>query len=37
LLLTDQDSILIFEDVAADKYRDVKDYFLKLQKKQQLF
>jgi CBS domain-containing protein len=34
LLLTDQDeSILIFEDVAADKYRDVKDYFLKLQKK----
>jgi CBS domain-containing protein len=33
LLLTDQDSILIFEDVAADKYRDVKDYFLKLSKK----
>lgn len=33
LLLTDQDSILIFEDVAADKYRDVKDYFLKLAKK----
>lgn len=33
LLLTDQDSILIFEDVAADKYRDVKDYFLKLGKK----
>ena len=30
LLLTDQDSILIFEDVTADKYRDVKDYFLKL-------
>lgn len=30
LLLTDQDSILVFEDVAADKYRDVKDYFLKL-------
>ena len=28
LLLTDQDSILIFEDVAADKYRDVKDYFI---------
>lgn len=33
LLLTDQDSILIFEDVAPDKYRDVKDYFLKLGKK----
>lgn len=30
LLLTDQDSMLIFEDVAQDKYRDVKDYFLKL-------
>lgn len=33
LLLTDQDSILIFEDVTADKYRDVKDYFLKLGKR----
>lgn len=33
LLLTDQDSILIFEDVAADKYRDVKDYFIKLSKR----
>ena len=33
LLLTDQDSILVFEDVAAEKYRDVKDYFLKLAKK----
>lgn len=33
LLLTDQDHILIFEDVASDKYRDVKDYFLKLAKK----
>ena len=33
LLLTDQDSILVFEDVPADKYRDVKDYFLKLAKK----
>lgn len=32
LLLTDQDSILVFEDVAADKYRDVKEYFLKLAK-----
>jgi CBS domain-containing protein len=33
LLLTDQDSILIFEDVATEKYREVKDYFLKLAKK----
>lgn len=33
LLPTDQDSILIFEDVTADKYRDVKDYFLKLAKR----
>ena len=33
LLYTDQDSILVFEDVIADKYRDVKDYFLKLAKK----
>ena len=33
LLLTDQDSILIFEDVAADKYKEVKDYFLKLAKR----
>lgn len=33
LLLTDQDSFLVFQDVAADKYRDVKDYFLKLAKK----
>lgn len=33
LLLTDQDCLLIFEDVAADKYRDVKDYFIKLAKK----
>lgn len=33
LLLTDQDNILVFEDVASDKYRDVKDYFLKLSKK----
>jgi CBS domain-containing protein len=33
LLLTDQDSILVFEDVSADKYRDVKDYFFKLAKK----
>lgn len=33
LLLTDQDNLLVFEDVAAEKYRDVKDYFLKLAKK----
>ncbi len=33
LLYTDQDSILVFEDVAADKYRDIKDYFIKLAKK----
>ncbi len=33
VLLTDQDSILIFEDVSAEKYRDVKDYFLKLAKR----
>lgn len=33
LLLTDQDSILVFEDVTAEKYRDIKDYFLKLAKR----
>ncbi|WP_348797207.1 DUF294 nucleotidyltransferase-like domain-containing protein [Flavobacterium adhaerens] len=33
LLLTDQDSMLIFEDVSPDKYRDVRDYFVKLGKK----
>lgn len=33
LLLTDQDSYLVFEDVAPEKYRDIKDYFLKLAKK----
>lgn len=33
LLLTDQDSILIFEDVTPDKYREVKDYFLRLAKR----
>ena len=33
LLATDQDSILVFEDVASDKYRDVKDYFLRLANK----
>ncbi|MEZ7505508.1 DUF294 nucleotidyltransferase-like domain-containing protein [Flavobacterium sp. Arc2] len=33
LLLTDQDSILVFEDVATEKYREVKDYFLELGRK----
>lgn len=33
LLLTDQDSMLIFEDVLPDKYRDVRDYFVKLGRK----
>ncbi|WP_310381106.1 DUF294 nucleotidyltransferase-like domain-containing protein [Flavobacterium sp.] len=33
LLQTDQDSILIFEDVTVEKYREVKDYFLKLAKR----
>jgi CBS domain-containing protein len=32
LLLSDQDSLLIFDDVAAEKYREVKDYFLNLAK-----
>lgn len=30
LLLTDQDNFLIFEDVAPDKHKLVKDYFLQL-------
>jgi CBS domain-containing protein len=33
ILLTDQDSILIFEDVEAEKHRDVKDYFIRMAKK----
>lgn len=33
LLYTDQDSMLVFEDVPAEQYRDVKDYFIKLAKK----
>lgn len=33
LLFTDQDSILIFEDVAEEKYRDVREYFVKLAKR----
>lgn len=32
LLLTSQDHILVFNDVTESKYRDVKDYFLKLSK-----
>jgi CBS domain-containing protein len=32
LPFTDQDSILIFEDVAAEKYRD-KDYFFEIRKR----
>ena len=33
LLLTDQNSILIFQNVAADQYRPVKDYFIRLARK----
>ena len=33
LLLTDQNSILIFQNVAADQYRGVKDYFIRLARK----
>ena len=33
LLMTDQDNILIFEDVSENNYRDVKDYFIRLAKK----
>lgn len=33
LLPTDQDSILVFEDVTPEKYREVKDYFLNLANK----
>lgn len=33
LLLTDQNSILIFQNVAADQYRTVKDYFIRLARK----
>lgn len=32
-MLTDQDSILIFEDVTPEKYRETKDYFLRLAKR----
>lgn len=30
LLFSDQNSFLVFDDVSEDKYRDVKDYFVKL-------
>jgi CBS domain-containing protein len=30
LLTTDYDSYLVFEDVPSDKYKEVKDYFIKL-------
>ena len=33
LLLTDQDSYLVFEDVSPERFRDIKDYFLKLAQK----
>ena len=33
LLLTDQNSILIFQNVAADQYGSVKDYFIRLARK----
>lgn len=33
LVMSDQDSIIIFEDVAENNYRDVKDYFIRLAKK----
>jgi CBS domain-containing protein len=33
LLLTDQDSMLIFEDVGPDHYKNTKEYFLKLSKR----
>lgn len=33
LLLTDQDAFLVFEDVAPEKYKEVKEYFLRLAKR----
>ncbi|WP_395074933.1 DUF294 nucleotidyltransferase-like domain-containing protein [Flavobacterium sp.] len=33
ILLTNQDSILVFEDVVDEKYYDVKDYFMRLAQK----
>jgi CBS domain-containing protein len=33
LLMTNQDSILVFDDVETRKYRDVRDYFMQLAKK----
>lgn len=36
LLLSNQNSFLVFEDVSEDKYRDTKDYFIKLAQKSTL-
>jgi CBS domain-containing protein len=33
LLLTDQDSILVFEDVPVEKFGEIKEYFMTLSKK----
>lgn len=33
LLLTDADNILVFDDVAQEHFRDVKEYFIRLSKK----
>lgn len=33
LLLTNQNSFLVFDDVSEEKYRDTKDYFVKLSQK----
>ncbi|MCW2118408.1 DUF294 nucleotidyltransferase-like domain-containing protein [Flavobacterium sp. 7A] len=33
LLLTDQDSFLVFEDIVPEKYREIKDYFVELAQK----
>lgn len=33
LLLTDADNILVFDDVAEENFRDVKEYFIRLSKK----
>lgn len=36
LLLTNQNSFLVFDDVSEEKYRDTKDYFVKLSQKTSL-
>ncbi len=33
LLMTDHDSMLVFDDVSPDKYQEVRDYFLRLAKR----